>query len=113
MRIRRFEHVGRRINLAIGKHKTQYEGHEWRATMEVSPERKRAVKAFYAARDAIAGIAGDNDWEACGRPLRIYSLPANKELGHCERATGQWKWDDEALTAAGFNPTAVREATSS
>lgn len=102
-----------RINMAIAKNKTQSKGHELRATTEVSPERKRAVKALYAAKDTTASIESDADWDACGRSLAIYSLPTYKEFGHCERATGIWKWDDEALGATGFNTAAVREATSS
>lgn len=63
--------------------------------------RTGSAKASYAAKDTIASITGDADWEVCGCSLRIYSLPTYKDVGHCERATGMWKWDNEALSAAG------------
>lgn len=61
------------------------------------------MNAFYNAMDAIFNVAADTDWKACGRSSRIYSLPTYKVLGRCERSMGEWKWNDEAVGAAGFN----------
>lgn len=64
-----------KMNMPVQRGKIQYKRHEFTALMDVSPERKRAVMAFYKAKEAMTAIAMGVDWEACVRSLRIYALP--------------------------------------
>lgn len=97
------------MNMGISKAKLQYKGNDLKAMMEISPERRRAVKTFYEAREALATISQEG-WESCGRSLKIYALPGYTELGMCVRNTGLWIWHENALSQHGWNVAAVKEA---
>lgn len=96
------------MNTGIAKARLQYKGNELKAMMEISPERRRAVKSYYEAREALATISQEG-WESCGRSLKIYALPSYTEIGMCVRSTGAWLWHDNALTQHGWNVASIKE----
>lgn len=69
-----------RLSIQMQKNRVSFKGHWLQAMMEVSPERRRAAKACFAARGAL-NTSSDDGWEGCGRALKTYSLSSYRETG--------------------------------
>lgn len=102
--------IAGRMTEQMRKHKITFMGHELKAMMEVSRERRKAAKCYLTPRDALSTIATDDMWEGCGRALNIYALPTYSEMGAYNKQSGEWRWDEAALIAAGCKVDAVKDA---
>ena len=81
-----------------------------KVAMELSPERRQSVAAFFHSLERVEKeITDKTRYETCPRGLKIYEKPSWEIIGELD-AKGQWRWGLSGLALAGAT-VLLEEAT--
>lgn len=94
-------------NIMLSTKKLKCKGNGLKAVLAISPDRKKACKAYFGACDALRSAAVDAKCEACGRSLKIDTVPNSEVLCEFDRTSSAGKWNETIVKDAGYDLQAL------
>lgn len=73
-----------------------------KGTVETSPKRRRALRAYFEARDIARQMNVGYVFEECARRLEVWDSSACVRLGAYDRRTDEWIWDNITCATVGI-----------
>lgn len=99
-----------KINIMLATKKFNCKNYELKAVLEISPDRKKACKAYCSAVDAMKSMGNEGSWEACGRSLKSYTVPNYDILWEFNKIEGSGKWNEAMVTQCGYGLSSLVNA---
>lgn len=78
------------LNKQVANYKVP--GKDISVSLETSPQRHRAVKSWYDARDCIQAANPDYRFAMCNRELQIWDGTGIVKLGGLDEESDEWLW---------------------
>ena len=98
------------LRLKVEEHQFLVNGKAVKVSVELSPERRQSVAAFFHSLERVEREITDKErYETCPRGLKFYEKPCWEIIGELD-AKGQWRWGLSGLALVGAT-VLLEEAT--
>lgn len=89
-------------NLELRKRPVTVRNIDIKGAVETSPGRRRALRAYFEARDRARSLNPSPVFEECARSLGVWDSSACMRLGYVDRKAEEWVWDNIACATVGI-----------